>query len=154
MPTPSRVSPPFVGLLAAVAIAVGINACDSAGTSPANATPEPTAPAGLDASSWTIAAIGGATLPPGRPATLTLEPGGRVSGETGCNRFTGTVSVDGPAVTFGPLGTTRMACEPPLVEQEAAVLDALAGVTGWFVEADGTLHLSGTTELVLTPGVR
>jgi heat shock protein HslJ len=63
----------------------------------------------------------------------------------------GEVSVDGASLTFGPLATTRMACEGALQEQERAVLDALAGVTGWALDADGRLHLTGPTELVLAP---
>ncbi len=151
MPNQIRVILLLAGILL---LAVAIGACDSAGTSPAGDTPQPSPSPGLDSTSWTIAAVGGTTLPATPPATLSLEPGGRVTGQTGCNRFMGTVSVDGPALTFGPLATTRMACEPPLMEQEAAVLEALAGVTSWFVESDGALRLTGATELVLTPGVQ
>jgi heat shock protein HslJ len=44
-----------------------------------------------------------------------------------------------------------MACEEALMAQETAVLDALAAVEGWEVDADGMLHLTGGTELVLEP---
>ena len=145
----ARLMPFLVGL--AFVLPVALAACDAAGTSPQGDTPEPAASAGLDSSAWTIVSVGPVTLAPDAGASLSVEPGGRVSGETGCNRYTGDVSVDGAALTFGPLATTRMACEPPLMDQERAVLDALAGVTGWAVEADGRLHLTGTTELVLAP---
>lgn len=35
---------------------------------------------------------------------------GRVSGTTGCNRFSGPIKADTGYVSFGPLATTRMAC--------------------------------------------
>ena len=37
--------------------------------------------------------------------------------------------------------------------QEAAVLEALAGVSGWEIDADGMLHLTGGTELVFQPSL-
>lgn len=152
MPRHLSVTPSLAGLVALLAIALA--ACDTAGTSPAGATPEPAGETGLDGTAWTIQSIGGTTLAADPPATLTVGSAGEVSGETGCNRFSGTMSLDGAALTFGPLSTTRMACEPPLMEQERAVLDALGGVTGWSVGPDGTLRLTGATELVLTPGAR
>jgi hypothetical protein len=33
--------------------------------------------------------------------------------------------------------------------QETAVLEALAGVSGWEIDGEGRLHLTGGTELVL-----
>lgn len=138
-----------VGLVTLLGLALA--GCDAVGASPEGETPAPAASTGLDSSTWAIQSIGAITLPPDAGASLSVEPGGRVSGETGCNRYSGDLSVDGAALTFGPLATTRLACEPALLEQERAVLEALAGVTGWTVDADGRLHLTGTTELVLAP---
>ena len=36
---------------------------------------------------------------------------GKVSGNGGCNRFSGTYTQDGARITFGPLMSTKMACE-------------------------------------------
>ena len=41
-----------------------------------------------------------------------------------------------------------MACEDALMAQEAAVLEALSGVSGWGVDAHEMLHHTGDTELV------
>jgi heat shock protein HslJ len=46
-----------------------------------------------------------------------------------------------------------MACEQSLMTQETAVLDALAAVSGWEIDSDGRLHLTGGTELVLQPSL-
>ena len=49
----------------------------------------------------------------------------QASGSTGCNRFNGTVEINGDKISFGPLATTKMACEPRISEQEKLYLDAL-----------------------------
>jgi heat shock protein HslJ len=48
-----------------------------------------------------------------------------VSGFAGCNRFRGTYTFDGGALTFGPLATTRMACPPEKMQTENKVLQIL-----------------------------
>lgn len=127
-------------------------ACDAVGaTSPAG-TPDPTTTAALDGTTWRIVSVGGVELAADPPATLTVAADGSVSGATGCNQFSGTASIDGAALALGPLATTRMACEPQLMEQEQAVLEALAGVDRWSIGADGALHLNGAVEVVLIPG--
>ena len=42
---------------------------------------------------------------------LELGDDGRLTGTDGCNRLTGTWKVAGDEITFGPLASTRMACE-------------------------------------------
>ena len=59
---------------------------------------------------------------------LELE-GGRVSGTGGCNRLTGTYETSGDTLRFGPLATTRMACEEAVMRRETAFLAALAATT-------------------------
>jgi heat shock protein HslJ len=64
---------------------------------------------------------------------------GRVSGLTGCNRFTGTYSQDGSALTIGTLGTTRRACLPEVMKREQQFLGLLSRAR----RAEGT-HLKLT----------
>ena len=62
------------------------------------------------------------------------------------------IAVDGTALSFSTLGTTRMACPgDDLMAQDASVPEALTNVTGWQVDQDGRLHLTGATELVFEP---
>ncbi|MFF0816410.1 META domain-containing protein [Rhodococcus sp. NPDC003318] len=68
--------------------------------------------------------------------TLLIADDGTVTGSTGCNNFTGTAEVAGDTVTFGPLATTRMMCEPDVAEVETAVLTALDGTTTATIESD------------------
>lgn len=52
---------------------------------------------------------------------------GRVLAEPGCNALRGSVEVQDSTLVAGPLMSTRMACEPALMEQERWVGDMLAG---------------------------
>ena len=140
-----------IRVLAGLAILV-VAACDSTGSG-ANTTPEPTSPADLAGTQWTLVSIGDTPAIEGAGARLSFDSGGNVSGSTGCNSISGSYALDGSALTFGPLATTRMACEDALMAQEAAVLEALAGVSGWEIDADGRLHLTGGTELVFQPSL-
>ena len=140
-----------IRVLAGLAILV-VAACDSTGSG-TNVTPEPTSALDLAGTSWTLVSVGGAQVVEASAANLAFAVDGSASGSTGCNNFNGPYTVDGAAMTFGPLATTRMACEENLMVQEAAVLEALAGVSGWEIDADGTLHLTGGTELVLQPSL-
>jgi putative lipoprotein len=71
-----------------------------------------------------------------REASLVVHPGkGQVSGSGGCNRFSGSCNVDGSALTFGNLASTRMACAEGM-DQESAFLAALGKVRSWRVSGD------------------
>jgi heat shock protein HslJ len=140
-----------IRVLAGLAILV-VAACDSTGSG-ANTTPEPTSPADLAGTAWTLVTIGGAPVDEASGPHLTFGADGNMTGSTGCNSMSGSYATDGAALTFGPMSTTRMACEESLMTQETAVLEALAGVSGWEIDADGRLHLTGGTELVLRPSV-
>ena len=43
----------------------------------------------------------------------------------GCNRFFGSLQQSGKGIEVGPLGSTRMACEEPVMSRESAFLDAI-----------------------------
>ncbi len=57
-----------------------------------------------------------------------FRPDGKVGGSTGCNRFTGTYSQDGSALTIGTLATTRRACLPEVMRREEQFLEMLSKV--------------------------
>lgn len=85
---------------------------------------------------------------------------GRVSGTTGCNRFSGTYRVDGSNLSLGSLATTRMACVPPRDAVERAMTAALETTAGYTVagealeltdaEGNTVLRFRAATGLVLT----
>jgi putative lipoprotein len=113
--------------------------------------PGPAAPAvtGID---WRLASLAGAPLPPeARDPVIRFDAGAHgatFAASAGCNRFAGTVRIDGDALAFGPARSTRMACPPPLDAAEAALSDALARAVRW--QADGaTLRLFDASGAVL-----
>lgn len=69
--------------------------------------------------------------------TISFSEDGQVAGSAGCNRFSGTFTVDAQTMSFSPLATTRMTCMGEgVVEQEQNFLAALASVTTWEVRAE------------------
>ena len=80
--------------------------------------------------------------------TLHFLEGGRVAGDTGCNRYNGSVEISGASISFGPMAGTRKACAPALMDQEMRFYQAVAKVVSWEVADTGLLHLkdaSGNT---------
>lgn len=105
----------------------------------------------LAGTAWVLQELGGATLVDVEPS-LTFGGDGTVSGSAGCNTFSGTYTLDGATLAFGPLATTKMACADPTMFVESAFLAAMAGVTGWSQDGAGRLVLEGPRPLVLRPG--
>ena len=102
----------------------------------------------LPGSTWELVAMDGETLAGDAVPTLAFDEQGGVSGSTGCNTFSGEVSIDGNALTFGPLVTTRMACADPAANaQEEAFLSAMEGVSAYTIDDQGRLVLQGGPEL-------
>jgi heat shock protein HslJ len=90
---------------------------------------------------WAVEQLAGAALP-GEPAvTLTLGADGSAGGSGGCNSYGGSYEIAGGGIRFGEIVSTRMACEPAIMDREQAFLAALAAVDRY--------ELRGETELVL-----
>src|SRR5688500_15032012 len=73
----------------------------------------------------------GAGMEAGGPAPTATFEAGRVTGTTGCNRYSGTYVVDGGRLSIEPGATTLKGCPPPADEVERAYLAALGRVSGW-----------------------
>jgi heat shock protein HslJ len=140
----------------AVRVLVGLTilvvaACDATGATDGT-TPEPTGAIDLAGTSWTLTSLGANAPVEGADAWLAFGANGEITGSTGCNNLIGSYAVDGAALSFSTLGTTRMACPgDDLMAQDASVPEALTNVTGWQVDGQGRLHLTGATELVFEP---
>jgi len=91
---------------------------------------------------WRIAEIGGQDVSTQSNATMKLGTDGHVSGSSGCNQFNGKATLSGHSLHFGPMASTRKACEPALMSQEARLLKDLGMVTGYTVDEKGDLHLT------------
>ncbi|MFD7083022.1 META domain-containing protein [Streptomyces sp. NPDC002181] len=122
---------------------------------------EPPAPdAPLTATAWTVTSLVGGqsaeSLPAGAAgkAVFTIAPDGSASGSLGCNRFSAKASVEGPKVSFGPLTSTRMACEGPVGELERKLtgLFAASPLTWGIKGGNLTLTAPDGTGLTATAG--
>ncbi len=105
--------------------------------------------------SWQLAsgstASGEMPLVPDAPVTLEVAADGAVSGRSACNQYSGTATVDGASLTFGPLATTLMACEDAVMVVESAYQQALAQVDAGARTADGLVLTGPDVELVFAP---
>lgn len=84
--------------------------------------------------------------------TLTADFGkdGTISGNGGCNNYTGSYKVDGEDIKIGPLASTMMACAEPegVMEQETQYLAALQLAESYQVEG-GVLELRRTDQTLV-----
>jgi heat shock protein HslJ len=83
-----------------------------------------------------------------RAPSLRFEDG-QVTVDTGCNSGSGEYTVAGDEITFGPLATTRMACEDPVAAVEAHVLGVLQDTVAYDIEANVLTITNGDQGLVL-----
>ena len=75
--------------------------------------------------------------------------GGRLSGSAGCNRLMGAYQGDGSKLSFEPhIAATMMACPPPLMEQEQAVIDAFGQAASYRINGD-TLRIKDADDETL-----
>jgi heat shock protein HslJ/uncharacterized lipoprotein YbaY len=95
---------------------------------------------------WTLSSIessGARTeLVQGTAITLDFGPGTQlsVSGDAGCNQYSGSYTTNGENITIGPLAVTQKACDQAVMNQESAYLQALQNASKYLVEG-GVLQL-------------
>jgi putative lipoprotein len=99
---------------------------------------------------WNLAEMGPTADFAHLQPTIEFTADGRVSGFAGCNTFNGSYTTEGSTLTWGPLATTKMACQRPGSAVESDYLAALTGVETWTVESDGRLLLDGAVPLRYT----
>lgn len=90
---------------------------------------------------WTIAEIDSQPAVAGSTPTVNFAEDGKLSGNASCNRFFGSYTLTGEGLTIGDVGSSMMACDQPLMDQEMKVLDILKAVGGFEIAGDGALIL-------------
>jgi putative lipoprotein len=86
--------------------------------------------------------VNGVPIAGGKRLTLTLGPDGRASGNSGCNSFTTSYDTGSrERIDFGPLASTRMACEPEIMDQEARFLSILDAAESYSVYGSGAVTI-------------
>ena len=92
---------------------------------------------------WALEELRDGVVTSGVHTTLEVGPGGRASGNGGCNGYGGSVSANDDTVQFTDIAWTEMACEPATMAQEASFLAVLAAAAKFHAEA-GVLVLIDT----------
>ncbi|MCW3848753.1 META domain-containing protein [Sphingomonas sp. LB-2] len=102
--------------------------------------------------SWRVRSIAGRPVVPGTTVTIRFE-NGRVSGNTGCNAFSGRFSFERGRLSAGPLITTKRACTRFTGTQEQDFLQLLGQRLSVSRNRGGKLVLTGARgrTLVLAP---
>lgn len=89
----------------------------------------------------------------GSTITMNFDADGLVSGNGGCNQYSGGYSTDGSNISVGPLRSTMMACSDEAVgQQEAQFLAALDVVETWSLTGDH-LELRGNGDVILVSAI-
>jgi heat shock protein HslJ len=99
-----------------------------------------TAGSGIGDRELRAADVNGAPIVGDRPLTLRLAAG-QAAGSSGCNSFTASYRLSGDELDFGPIASTRMACETQVMEQESrylAILDAAENLARY---GDGSISV-------------
>lgn len=73
---------------------------------------------------WVVEYIGERPVIDRSPARVQFTEEGEIRGNASCNRFFGRYEAQ-PVLSISPLGSTRMACIPALMEQEGRLLKIL-----------------------------
>jgi peptidoglycan/xylan/chitin deacetylase (PgdA/CDA1 family)/heat shock protein HslJ len=125
----------------------------------ATSTPEATAtkvPADMKGILWKLDSYVNsqgepADVLPGTEITIEFEDG-QVNGSAGCNAYFAPYEIEGNSLTIGQIGSTMMACEPTVNEQETQYLAALESAASYQVTGDGLqiANTDGETVLVFS----
>jgi heat shock protein HslJ len=98
----------------------------------------------LEETRWVVESVVDDQAVTGYAATAAITiSGDRVAVEAGCNTGSGAVTLGEGTITFGPIALTRMMCEEPAMQLEAAVTTVLAGEVLYEIDSD-RLSLSNT----------
>jgi len=133
----------FIDRVAVLAALFLITSCapeDTATTESSAAAPESETmkpDVSLTNTYWKLVELNGGAVEPGedRELHMTLRGDDQVSGYAGCNHFTGSVTVAGDGIAFGPIASTRRMCANAM-QQEDALLQALENAARFAIEGE------------------
>jgi putative lipoprotein len=99
---------------------------------------------------WKLVELNGAAVQPGEGKELHMILRGedQVAGYAGCNQFTGSVTVTGDGLAFGPMASTRRMCAD-VMAQEDAFLQALESAHRFEITGEDLAVENGAGEVVM-----
>jgi heat shock protein HslJ len=109
--------------LAALAVAMGFPVPAVGQTAP------------LAGSEWRPTEIAGVEIAEDTEIFVSFEDG-EVTGNGGCNQFFGSYKIEGGAIAFGPIASTKMLCPDPVQQNEDHLFEVLSQIAGF--RRDGT----------------
>ena len=119
---------------------VRIAAGDVASPGPAAAAGSSGEAAALVGPTWVAEDIQGRGVIDDLQSHITFTAEGQAHGSGGCNNFTGGYRLEGATLALGPLASTKKACPPAIMNQEAGFHEALGATRGYRFE-NGLLFL-------------
>ena len=142
--------------IAAMAI-LGVTACSpegagragaDSGTGAAAETMKPDVT--LTNTYWKLVELNGAAVQPGEGKELhmILRGADQVAGYAGCNQFTGSVTVTGDGLAFGPMASMRRMCAD-VMAQEDAYLQALESAQRFEISGEDLVIENANGDIVL-----
>jgi putative lipoprotein len=140
-------------LLRIVVVAMLVAGCETTGQTVTTAQAQAPVYFPLVGTSWTAVDIDGRGTLDRVQSTVTLDASQRLSGNAACNRYFGTYELAEATLRLKPAGSTRMACEPAVMEQETRFLATLEAVTAFRREGTALLLLDagGRVRMRLVP---
>lgn len=146
-------------LVAALLAAIALAACAAPSATQPIAQPEaptgqaqpnpPAKQAELPGTRWVLTDLNGAAPIADHAPTLEFGADGQATGMGSCNQYFGSYTIDGGTLNFGQLGSTMMACEDPVMQQEISFLQTL-GTAAIFTVAGDTLTITTAADATLT----
>jgi heat shock protein HslJ len=92
------------------------------------------------AGTWKLTSYGSpANLTAAAPnvdASVIFGPDGKVTGNVGCNGFSGDYKVDSNKVAFGSIASTLMACADPIAQQEGVVFNVFTNTASFKIDGN------------------
>jgi len=73
-----------------------------------------------------------------------------LTGNAGCNSYSGSYEAKGNKISGGPFVSTMMACEPSLMQQEGASLQSLGLVQTYDIDGDSLSMQDANGEVLLS----
>lgn len=102
---------------------------------------------------WIVHNVGGTELAPALGVTM-LFAEGRISGGSGCNRYSGGLVLRDTGLSVAGIALTRRACAPDRMQIESLFLQQLARAVAFTISGDGRLHLTDSSGSVLISAQR
>jgi heat shock protein HslJ len=88
----------------------------------------------LERTAWVAQDVDGHGVVARVQSTIAFGGDGQANGNGGCNRYRTTATLGKDTIALGPIAATRMACPPPIMEQEQRFLAALATVRRYEID--------------------